>query len=393
MIQLTKMIFYCANTSPQFSREKFDELYQLAGTLFQEVTILKNSSASPFPYPNETNPPIIHNHFPNYPTNTSNFTHQYPINKIPNTETEVDQQDFVRINNNPQMHNVHRFVQPENTFRDLSTPNYSFPSDLGNPNINPGIITSGTKSNLNPPLNPNLPLENNFTSEFNDNNLVRVNSYEPLPSNEIHYTFKSLSPINNNQNTNTKEAKNRVTQTEYSEFDINIVQPWQKRKRKKLTSKGNLHCTICKETETPEWRKGPEGNHTLCNACGLNYAKKMKIERSNLETKGRRRQSIDNILETIKYDVSKQIESERAKKFEKKKSKGSSSPSSPSSDNEEEKTSSQESDNIVSTIPPPSENLVPPVTISNINLNQLPLNNTANNQFTTQESRSSNNPH
>lgn len=89
---------------------------------------------------------------------------------------------------------------------------------------------------------------------------------------------------------------------------------WQKRKRKRISCRQNLLCHICQETETPEWRKGPDGNHTLCNACGLNYAKKIKNERSVLEKMGHRRGSIDNILDTKKFDLSLQIASERAKK-------------------------------------------------------------------------------
>ncbi|KAL6788396.1 GATA zinc finger domain-containing protein [Trichoderma sp. SZMC 28013] len=32
-------------------------------------------------------------------------------------------------------------------------------------------------------------------------------------------------------------------------------------------------CHSCNRTETPEWRRGPDGVGTLCNACGLQYAK------------------------------------------------------------------------------------------------------------------------
>eukprot|EP01133_Synstelium_polycarpum_P005959 gene5959-6902_t len=35
-------------------------------------------------------------------------------------------------------------------------------------------------------------------------------------------------------------------------------------------------CTSCGTTQTPEWRKGPAGGKSLCNACGLHYAKLMK---------------------------------------------------------------------------------------------------------------------
>ncbi|CAG8129972.1 unnamed protein product, partial [Penicillium nalgiovense] len=34
-----------------------------------------------------------------------------------------------------------------------------------------------------------------------------------------------------------------------------------------------LRCHNCNRSETPEWRRGPEGSRTLCNACGLHYAK------------------------------------------------------------------------------------------------------------------------
>lgn len=38
----------------------------------------------------------------------------------------------------------------------------------------------------------------------------------------------------------------------------------------------NLRCFHCGETDTPEWRRGPAGPKTLCNACGLQYAKYLR---------------------------------------------------------------------------------------------------------------------
>jgi len=35
-------------------------------------------------------------------------------------------------------------------------------------------------------------------------------------------------------------------------------------------------CLGCAATSTPEWRRGPMGPRTLCNACGLVYAKMIK---------------------------------------------------------------------------------------------------------------------
>ncbi|RAK74237.1 GATA transcription factor LreB, partial [Aspergillus fijiensis CBS 313.89] len=45
-------------------------------------------------------------------------------------------------------------------------------------------------------------------------------------------------------------------------------------RRKRL--KGEYMCTDCGTSDSPEWRKGPEGPKTLCNACGLRWAKKEK---------------------------------------------------------------------------------------------------------------------
>jgi len=32
-------------------------------------------------------------------------------------------------------------------------------------------------------------------------------------------------------------------------------------------------CMQCGTTRTPEWRKGPDGPGTLCNACGVRHAR------------------------------------------------------------------------------------------------------------------------
>ncbi|CAK5268378.1 unnamed protein product [Mycena citricolor] len=46
------------------------------------------------------------------------------------------------------------------------------------------------------------------------------------------------------------------------------------RKRSRATPPGKCHS--CQIQETPEWRRGPDGARTLCNACGLHYAKMLR---------------------------------------------------------------------------------------------------------------------
>ncbi|KAF2112072.1 hypothetical protein BDV96DRAFT_168241 [Lophiotrema nucula] len=47
-------------------------------------------------------------------------------------------------------------------------------------------------------------------------------------------------------------------------------------KKKKLKMADEYVCTDCGTLDSPEWRKGPNGPKTLCNACGLRWAKKEK---------------------------------------------------------------------------------------------------------------------
>lgn len=45
---------------------------------------------------------------------------------------------------------------------------------------------------------------------------------------------------------------------------------------KDLCLKKNTQCSQCGSKKTPEWRSGPTGSRTLCNACGLFFAKLTK---------------------------------------------------------------------------------------------------------------------
>lgn len=52
------------------------------------------------------------------------------------------------------------------------------------------------------------------------------------------------------------------------------------KKKKKLKVAEEYVCTDCGTLDSPEWRKGPSGPKTLCNACGLRWAKKEKKRQS-----------------------------------------------------------------------------------------------------------------
>lgn len=48
---------------------------------------------------------------------------------------------------------------------------------------------------------------------------------------------------------------------------------------------GDMKCVHCASKDTPEWRRGPYGSRTVCNACGLFYGKLVKrfgAQRANI---------------------------------------------------------------------------------------------------------------
>ncbi|KAK1081709.1 white collar 2 type of transcription factor, partial [Friedmanniomyces endolithicus] len=49
-----------------------------------------------------------------------------------------------------------------------------------------------------------------------------------------------------------------------------------KKEKKKLKVADEYVCANCGALDSPEWRRGPKGPKTLCNACGLRWAKKEK---------------------------------------------------------------------------------------------------------------------
>ena len=49
--------------------------------------------------------------------------------------------------------------------------------------------------------------------------------------------------------------------------------PYVPKYRKRSRAPGPGVCHSCGNNETPEWRRGPDGARTLCNACGLHFAK------------------------------------------------------------------------------------------------------------------------
>ncbi|RCH84624.1 blue light receptor [Rhizopus stolonifer] len=68
---------------------------------------------------------------------------------------------------------------------------------------------------------------------------------------------------------------------EQLEYLVNPKSRKQKKKKSTETNELPKMCTQCQSTDSPEWRKGPNGPKELCNACGLRYAKTLVSKKSD----------------------------------------------------------------------------------------------------------------
>ncbi|KAG8933115.1 hypothetical protein FRC02_012407 [Tulasnella sp. 418] len=69
------------------------------------------------------------------------------------------------------------------------------------------------------------------------------------------------------------ERDMRTIRTKRSLSQGGLLPPNKGKYKKRSRASPPGKCHSCNITETPEWRRGPDGARTLCNACGLHYAK------------------------------------------------------------------------------------------------------------------------
>ncbi|KAF2070423.1 hypothetical protein CYY_008251 [Polysphondylium violaceum] len=122
--------------------------------------------------------------------------------------------------------------------------------------------------------NQSNTLTNNKNKNNNNSNLVSTNeNKEQVNNNNISIGKKSPKQFQDVLIPVTTSTKDGSTYTVLENVPIKRTH----RRRGSHIDKDSLKCHQCNTSHTPEWRKGPEGPATLCNACGLAYAKKQKL--------------------------------------------------------------------------------------------------------------------
>ncbi|KAK5779255.1 Gat2p PWA37_004121 [Arxiozyma heterogenica] len=128
-------------------------------------------------------------------------------------------------------------------------------------------------------------------------------------------TVKSDSNKRKNNNKIKKKRKQRITKKNKKISNIkDLLNPISKRSFS--SSSSNKKCFQCQETNTPEWRLGPYGSRSLCNACGLYYRRLIQrydLKQANLIMRFNRFIQPTNVRQVpshieIPHDIIKQFD-------------------------------------------------------------------------------------
>ncbi|ORX95765.1 GATA-domain-containing protein [Basidiobolus meristosporus CBS 931.73] len=135
-------------------------------------------------------------------------------------------------------------------------------SELGTFGADKGWVNSKVSENTDP------------SSYFNDHTSPKAIIQTSCESHNT--TDLNSSPTNIVTNSPEQYKRNYLSDENTCNQEINL----KSRKKRKQKSEDNIDhmCTECGTVESPEWRKGPQGPKTLCNACGLRWAKRAKRE-------------------------------------------------------------------------------------------------------------------
>lgn len=125
---------------------------------------------------------------------------------------------------------------------------------------------------------------------------LKIMKYNYILEREIESRLRSMTAeesIWEHEQFTTQVPYNQNTDSTSSEIDKDLASPSPLRDKftpnaiteKKLgkyktknprIKRQVIKCKHCESIETPEWRRGPDGSRTLCNACGLFYSKLIK---------------------------------------------------------------------------------------------------------------------
>jgi len=143
--------------------------------------------------------------------------------------------------------------------------------------------SSGPADSMPPPAKPVSALTRQNLDRMEASNSVRIEGIRDKmarfdgPSHMD--TIEILTGLRYREGERSKGISTGDTSPALIRGDVGVPIPIDKEnrqssdKKKKQKIADEYVCTDCGTLDSPEWRKGPKGPKTLCNACGLRWAK------------------------------------------------------------------------------------------------------------------------
>jgi len=140
--------------------------------------------------------------------------------------------------------------------RSRDSPTFSEPTVPGSPSspfsdVSPTASSPDSSPNASPVPGPNSNMKMKLQKS--------MNSLEPFEALDLPPGYKPPPLLRPRQ---VHPCKNK----------------YDDKKAKKRKAMEHMFCRHCGAKDTPEWRRGPDGRKSLCNACGLHYSKVIKKE-------------------------------------------------------------------------------------------------------------------
>ncbi|BCR82912.1 GATA transcription factor LreB [Aspergillus chevalieri] len=204
-----------------------------------------------------------------YPTKSAQFIDSFLEHKIENirlmqqvTRLKEEEEEESKANKAPYARSDHSSSSNKTYFN--QPPRFIASNPAGfTGTIIPDFITSAEEYESSDTLEPEQP------KPFAAENLSHIEGIEVLTG--LHYGEGERS-----QGISTGIRRGRLIQcdTDFTKIDQQVRSMEESDRRKRL--RGEYRCSDCGTSDSPEWRKGPKGPKTLCNACGLRWAKKKR---------------------------------------------------------------------------------------------------------------------
>lgn len=196
-----------------------------------------------------------------YPTKSAQFIDSFLEHKIENirlmqqvTRLKEEEEEESKANKAPYARSDHSSSSNKTYFN--QPPRFIASNPAGfTGTIIPDFITSAEEYESSDTLEPEQP------KPFAAENLSHIEGIEVLTG--LHYGEGERS-----QGISTGIRRGRLIQcdTDFTKIDQQVRSMEESDRRKRL--RGEYRCSDCGTSDSPEWRKGPKGPKTLCNACG-----------------------------------------------------------------------------------------------------------------------------